>query len=121
MVLFSQIASAGKTALDCPLLPNISLVEPLSFEGHIETFKKVWNHLIDKTAEELTLKGNKHIAYSSSFGRDDPFTLSWMIELSRSNAFCDMPEAINALLLEITEKRVKKVFQTHSCSRSGRR
>jgi MoxR-like ATPase len=112
MILFSIIATEGRTADFCPLLPNVILNEPISFGDNWEVFEKVWLKLIEKTTEEIAYHENHHITYSSSFGRDDPFTLAWMLEIDRSQILSKMPPEIKNRLLEIAKKRIERVFKT---------
>lgn len=85
MVLFSLIASSGKS-VGSSLIPQVNLIEPFNFQNNKDQYEDIWNELIARTEKEKNGKKD-HFTYSSTFGKDDPFTLAWMIEIERSKVF----------------------------------
>lgn len=111
MILFSLIASAGLSAKNCPLTPKSRPLNPFGFQDpeNSKLFRNIWEELIKRTKNEIKNKGKA--TYSSTFGVDDPFTLTWIIEIERSGVF----EKTNSFgssnnLIDIARKRLKSVF-----------
>ncbi|MCF8087547.1 MAG: ATP-binding protein [Desulfotignum sp.] len=85
MILFSLIAASGKTGENCPLIPDVDLIEPYDFQAETQKYEEVWKELLTQIEKELEKK--KQITYSSTFGKNDILTLSWLIEIERSKVF----------------------------------
>lgn len=112
MILFALVAAARKMASGCPLLPDIYRGEPIDFGDNWTIFEKVWQKLIKETKDELNEKKKLHITYSESFGREDPFTLTWILEIDRSPIFKKnpMPEEVRKSIRGLAKKRIRKIF-----------
>ncbi len=113
MILFSLIASSGLAAKDCPLLPQKSLIDPYKFKDQeiSPQFKKVWEKLIHHTSKRQKFKERPHSIYSSTFGDDDPFTLTWLLEIHRSGVFdSDMTATTIECLFETAKTKIEHIF-----------
>jgi DNA polymerase III delta prime subunit len=86
MILFSLIAASGNTGENCPLIPDVDLIEPFDFQLETKKYEEVWKDLLTQIENELK-NDNCQITYSSTFGKNDILTLSWLIEIERSKVF----------------------------------
>jgi adenylate kinase family enzyme len=112
MILFSLVAAARKTVSECPLVPNISRGKPIDLQDCWATFERVWQKLAKETEVEYKNKKAKHVTYSESFGREDPFTLTWILEIDRSYAFNNnlMPQKVRKAIWGLAYKRIEEIF-----------
>src|SRR2546425_3627560 len=83
MILFSLIVAAGRTAPDCPLVPWLHKRGAIDFGTGWKAFQTAHERLSEETETQIKTTENHHISWSTSFGWDDPFTLSWLIEIDR--------------------------------------
>ena len=122
MILFSLIASSGQAAAKCPLIPNVTLINPFDFLSNKSIYNTVWNELKSQIKKELKkTKKVPQMSYSTTFGVNDPLTLSWLIEIERSNIFNVNAESSNIKedLLNIAKLQIKRILEEQS-SNSGR-
>jgi hypothetical protein len=122
MILFSLIASSGNAAVKCPLIPNVTLIDPFDFLSDKKIYKDVWNELKSQIKKELKKKKPvPQIIYSTTFGANDPFTLSWLMEIERSSIFNVNGKHSNIKedLIKIAEQQIDRILKTQS-SNSGR-
>jgi adenylate kinase family enzyme len=121
MILFALVAAARKIAPRSPLLPNIHRGEPIDFKDSWTIFERVWHKLAIETKVEFKKKKKLHITYSDSFGREDPFTLTWILEIDRARVFKKnlMPAEVRKALRKLASNRVRQIFETHNfiCSK----
>jgi len=120
MILFALATLAGRANASSPLLPHGVLNPPEKVST--DNLKSAWTQLQRETAAyekyEFSKSGDKasHISWSSSFGWDDPFTLTWLLELTRCRAFGDATVGFQERLERRARQRVVEVFsfQAHS-------
>jgi hypothetical protein len=101
MILFALTAISGKVARSCTLLPRLASA-PFSWSKDASaTFVGVWDKLLSETERIVTSYRFKKqeqelslISWSKSFGWDDPFTLTWILELARSDLGARKPEVV---------------------------
>lgn len=117
MILFALLAAARKVASRCPLVPDLSLFGDVELSNSLKGFAKVWAKLIDKTNENITEyrfggePGEAHVCWSGSFGWDDPFTLTWLLEIDRAGQFDPMPEDVRTAIRSRAATQVDRVFK----------
>ncbi len=119
MILFALVATAGKAAATCPLLPG-GAREPFPFEDkEIDAFRAVWQALVEVTNKNTTdynwpIKGTNgttfHVSFSGTFGIDDPFTLTWLFELTRTHLFGEATGGLQDKIKKRALLRAKEVF-----------
>src|SRR5438445_1143759 len=91
MILFALAAAAGRVRRSCPLLAGVRLRQPVDFGEW--PFDGAWSRLIEETGKndafviEPGPPLNAHISYSGTFGWDDPFSLSWLLDLLHAKGF----------------------------------
>jgi len=121
MILFSLIASSGQAAAKCPLIPNVTLIDPFDFLSNKSIYDTVWKKLKSQLKNELNETSNEHMSYSTTFGVNDPLTLSWLIEIERSNVFAGIAKKDNIKndLINIANLQIKRILKNQS-SNSGR-
>lgn len=122
MILFSLIASSGQAAAKCPLIPNVTLINPFDFLSNKSIYNTVWDKLKSQIKKELKkTKTVPQLSYSTTFGVNDPLTLSWLIEIERSNVFNVNAKSSNIKedLLNIAKLQIERILEKQS-SNSGR-
>jgi DNA polymerase III delta prime subunit len=121
MILFSLIASSGQAAVKCPLIPNVTLIDPFDFLSNKSIYNTVWNELKSQIKKELKKTKTVQMSYSTTFGVNDPLTLSWLIEIERSNVFNVNAKSSNIKddLIKIANLQIKRILKKQS-SNSGR-
>jgi hypothetical protein len=126
MILFALAAVTGGVRLDSPLIPlTVRLASESLPESALLVFRKAWQRLQKETElyaqYRFTPPGKPescHISWSSSFGWDDPFTLTWLWELMRSNAFGDTTAALaDDLKKRARERAVSALSSPYSADR----
>src|SRR5207244_4224944 len=66
---------------------------PVDFGEKWKLFKTAWSKLLKETSEHGSLMISAgppieaHVSYSGTFGWDDPFSLSWLLELTQAKGF----------------------------------
>jgi hypothetical protein len=117
MILFALATLAGRANTSSPLLPYGVLNPPEKVSR--DTLKGPWNRLQTETAayEKFEFLGpgdvrTSHISWSGSFGWDDPFTLTWLLELTRCRAFGEA----NAGFRERLERRARQRVDIYKVS-----
>jgi ATPase family associated with various cellular activities (AAA) len=122
MILFALATLAGRANKGSPLLPYGVLNPPEKVST--DSLKSSWTRLQTETSayEKFELGGAgdtkiSHISWSSSFGWDDPFTLTWLLELTRSGTFGDTIAGFQGRLERRARQRVGDVFSFQPGSR----
>ena len=116
MILFSLIASSGQAAVKCPLIPNVTLIDPFDFLSNKSIYNTVWNELKSQIKKELKETKTVQMSYSTTFGVNDPLTLSWLIEIERSNVFNVNAKSSNIKddLIKIANLQIKRILKKQS-------
>lgn len=116
MILFSLIASSGQAAVKCPLIPNVTLIDPFDFLSNKSIYNTVWNELKSQIKKELKETKTVQMSYSTTFGVNDPLTLSWLIEIERSNVFNVNAKSSNIKddLIKIANLQKKRILKKQS-------
>jgi hypothetical protein len=122
MILFALATLAGRANISSPLLPYGVLNPPEKVST--DNLKSAWTRLQTETSAydkfEFSNAGEvktSHISWSSSFGWDDPFTLTWLLELTRSRTFGDTIAGFQERLEHRARQRVAEVFSFQPGSR----
>lgn len=115
MILFSLMASSSTDASVSSLIPKVRLTDPIDVDLH--QFNSVWKELLSETNTRLKGKFPKrkisHTTYSSTFGHDDPLSLSWMIEIISSEKFKDdTQKEVCDKIISNANDRVLNFFKT---------
>ncbi|MFQ5789021.1 MAG: hypothetical protein ACE5JI_00950, partial [Acidobacteriota bacterium] len=87
MILFALAATARRSASGCPLVSNVACGELAELGDSQGVFQGVWDRLLKETKKRVEETARKHVCWASSFGWDDPFTLTWLLEVDRADVF----------------------------------
>jgi SpoVK/Ycf46/Vps4 family AAA+-type ATPase len=115
MVLFVLAKMGNKLNLNSSLIPQIEWEingvdkdkKFASLDKSIINIYELLSKSVDKTYSESS---GLHITWSSTFGVNDPFTLSWLIEIALSQITTESTPGFVKKMLEICRKRILNAF-----------
>lgn len=116
MIIFVLAKLSGHIDINSPLLPSIEWEINKKQKGVInDDVIKKYCELISSNCKRLvddaTNNGNL-IVESSSFGNNDPLTLSWLVELFKKNGEQDIFNEIKEKTIQISKEIIDESFKT---------